>query len=268
MRIAWILSICAISCSSLLHTAGAVGQDKAYASQNIELPYAKSQIANKLFPADDRLKVVMPDHSVELAQPVDIPVTFTEADVVSLTIAQHNGRDSFDNKSAGIAIGSGDAKIIRDDGLTKTVEIIPLQTGVVNVEVVALFTDGGMSHKSFQLIVVASSKGLKKFYINSGSHALPIVIEDKDEDRQWWLEPEVYYNQLDYPVYLSDSSQIKFTVEQSKNDPVIRLDSNGMIHGLRPGKAKIIASFDGVVDTVVVTVYTKESAPPGYRRVQ
>jgi DNA modification methylase len=102
----------------------------------------------------------------------------------------------------------------------------------------------------------------------SGSHVLPIVLEDKDEDRQWWLEPEVYYNQLDYPIYLSDSSQIKFTVEQSENSPVIRLDSNGMVHGLRPGKAKIIASFDGVVDTVVVTVYTTESAPAGYRRVQ
>jgi hypothetical protein len=45
------------------------------------------------------------------------------------------------------------------------------------------------------------------------------------------------------------------------------MDSNGMVHGLRPGRAKIIADFDGIQDTLVVDAYTKEGAPAGYRRL-
>ncbi len=77
-----------------------------------------------------------------------------------------------------------------------------------------------------------------------------------------------YYKQLDYPIYLTDSKQIKFTVEQPDYDPVIRLDSNGMVHALRPGLAKVTADFGGMQDSVVVHVYTKEHAPIGYRKVQ
>ena len=61
---------------------------------------------------------------------------------------------------------------------------------------------------------------------------------------------------------------IKFTVMQPPGDPVMLLDANGMVHGLRPGKATIIGDFDGVKDQVVVTVYAKESAPSGYRTIQ
>ena len=39
-----------------------------------------------------------------------------------------------------------------------------------------------------------------------------------------WLSPEVYYDQLGYPVYLEDSTQIKFSVEQLEYDPISRLE--------------------------------------------
>lgn len=96
---------------------------------------------------------------------------------------------------------------------------------------------------------------------------MAIVLEDRVEERESWLSPEVYYDQLDYPIYLKDSKQIKFTIEQLDGDPVISLDANGMVHGLRPGRATIIADFDGKQDTLVVDVYTKENAPAGYRKV-
>jgi hypothetical protein len=83
-----------------------------------------------------------------------------------------------------------------------------------------------------------------------------------------WLSSGVYYDNLDYPISLKDSTQIKLTVEQPENAPAIILDSNGMIHGLRTGKAKIIADYDGVQDTVVVNVYTQDGAPVIYRSAQ
>ena len=74
---------------------------------------------------------------------------------------------------------------------------------------------------------------------------MAIILGDGEKDNQRGLSPEIYYDQLDYPIYLEDSTQIKFTVEQPEDDPVIRLDSNGMIHGLRPGRAKIDAELGG-----------------------
>jgi pimeloyl-ACP methyl ester carboxylesterase len=219
------------------------------------------------FSIDGRLAAKIPDHSVELAQAIDIPVTFSANDVVSITAEQSEAMHSLTNQSDGMSVGSGTAKIVRDDGLIKTIEVMPLQIGIVNLTITAVFADGGTSTQNYRLNVAPSSKGLKSFSINHGSRSLAIVLEDKDEDRQWWLEPEVIYRQLDYPVYLTNSDQIRFSVEQSESDPLIRLDPHGMVHGLRPGKARIIADFDGMQDSVVVTVYAKESAPVGYRRI-
>jgi len=60
--------------------------------------------------------------------------------------------------------------------------------------------------------------------------------------------------------------------DATRNAPVLLKlvdpGSNGMVHGLRPGKAKITGDFDGVQDSIVVSVYTRENAPVGYRRVQ
>jgi hypothetical protein len=86
------------------------------------------------------------------------------------------------------------------------------QVGRIEVELDVLFANGETSHTSFKIDVVPSSKGLEKFYINHGSHALAVVLEDKEADRQVWLSPEVYFKQLDYPIYLTNSNQIRFSV--------------------------------------------------------
>jgi hypothetical protein len=253
------------NCPSVL-TADIVAQTDNSLSQSTESQSTGALEGKNLFAANERLTATMPDHAVELAQPVQIPLNLTDGNVASITVNQHSAERSFTNQSASVAVGEGEAKVVQDDGLIKTVEVTPLQVGTVDVEVQVLFADGGISHQSYQLNVVPSSKGVRKFYLNQGFPALPIVLEDKDEDRQAWLSPEVYYDQLDYPIYLTDSTQIKFTVEQP-GDPIISVDSNGLVHGLRPGRATITGDFDGVQDSVVVDVYTKEEAPVGYRRV-
>ena len=188
-----------------------------------------------MFAANVRLAATMPDKPVELAQPVHIPVKVTGGDIVSIIVEQHSTHGALENEREGAIVGSGEAEVVRDDGETKTVEVIPLQVGDVNLEVFILFTDGALAHQSYPMTVVPSSKGLKEFDLNQGSPALAIVLEDKYEDRQHWLFPEVRYKALKYPIYLEGSEQIKFTVDQPQDDPVIRVDSNGMVHGLRPG---------------------------------
>ncbi len=219
----------------------------------------------RMFAADERVKATIPDQPVGLAQPIQIALHLTDPSVEAIGVIERNNERRFENQSSGIAVGSGEAKVVQDNGLTKTIEIVPLQVGIVDIEILVLFADGGLGRKSYRMNVVPSSKGLKKFYLSHGGHTLAMVLEEK-EDRRTWLAPEVYYDQLDYPIFLADSNQIKFTMQQPDRDPVIRLDSNGMVHALRPGEATITADFDGVQDSVVVTVYTKEDAPLGYRK--
>ncbi len=215
--------------------------------------------------AGNRVTAIIPDHPVELGQPLRITLKLTDPHVIGIGEEQGEGDHTFTNISSGFAVGTGDARIVGDTGPTKTMEVIPLGVGKLTFGIMVFFADGGIAQKNYTLEVAPSSKGLKDFFLNHGSHALAIVLEDKPEDRQRWLSPEVAYRQLEYPIYLENSSQIKFTVQQAADKPVILLDPNGLVHGLRPGKATIIGDFDGVKDEVVVTVYTKESAPAGYR---
>ena len=180
-------------------------------------------------------------------------------------VSQHDDKEELKNRRGNLVLGSGNAKVASDDGLTKLIEVIPLQLGLINVDFSVGFEDGALAHKSYQLNVIPSSKGLVALSINHGFSVLPIVLEDKADQRQVGLSPEAYYDQLDYPIHLTDSSKIKFTVEQSSVDPVIRLDSDGMVHGLRQGHAKITADFSGLQDSVTVWVYSKEEPPQGYR---
>jgi hypothetical protein len=222
----------------------------------------------RIIEANDRISAVVPDSPAQLGQPLRITLKLTDSQVIGISEMQGQGNHSYDNISSGSAVGSGEAKIVADTGLTKTMEMIPLGVGKLQLGFIVSFADGGIAQKAYTLDVEPNSKGLKSFSLNNGSHALAIVLEDKPENRQVWLSPQVSYRQLEYPIYLEDSSHISFTVLQPSDAPIIQLDPNGLVHGLRPGKATIIADFGGVKDQLVVTVYTKEGAPPGYRRVR
>lgn len=133
------------------------------------------------------------------------------------------------------------------------------------------FMDGGESLKSCPINIGASAKGLIRLRLDSDFHTdmkeiflrdsnpntMEIDLGDTEEQSERWLKPEIAYDQLDQPIYLVDSSAIYFTIEQPQDDPVIRVDSDGLVHGLRPGTATITGDFDGVQDTVKVTVHAK-----------
>ncbi len=220
------------------------------------------------FRADYRLTATLPDNSVKLAQPVQVVLHLADANPAAITVVEHQSGNRFENESGGLPVGSGAAKIINDNGQVKTIEVVPLQVGLLDIDITAIFIDGGIAHGTYHLKVIPASDGLKHFYIHHGGHYLAIVLEDRPDERQIWLAPEAYYNQLDYPIYLADSLLLNITVEQPNDDPVIQLDSNGLIHGLRPGRAKVTSKFDGVADSVIVNVYSKENAPIGYRRLK
>jgi hypothetical protein len=212
--------------------------------------------------APQRISVKGPEGDVPLGNPVELTVTLAPGELLGELEVVQSSTAGFSPSQ-----GGGPARIVREDGLTKTIQIVPAQIGPLDVLIFAVYADRAFARQIVHLNVVACAKGLKRFYLNQGFPALPLVLEDKEEDRQSWLSPEVEYKDLKYPIYLNDSSQIKLSVQQDEANPVIRVDKNGMVHALRKGKAVIVGDFDGVIDRIAVSVYTKEGAPAGYRRV-
>jgi hypothetical protein len=114
--------------------------------------------------------------------------------------------------------------------------------------------------------VAPASKGLKKFFLDLGVPGLLIVLEPDDTDPRQKLVPQLWYDGLKYPIDLTTCEGIRLTVEQPEDNPIVRVDSDGMVHGLRPGKAVITGDLDGVQDHVTVQVDDKDHTPAGYIR--
>jgi pimeloyl-ACP methyl ester carboxylesterase len=220
----------------------------------------EARMKHRLSFSPERLSAKAPEGNAPLGSPIEIGLIFAPGKVAYLDVLQHNQRGA-------IPQSQNSFKVVREEGRQMTIEIIPVQTGDVDLQIEAIYSDNAVVRQTVHLKVVASSKGLNKFYLNQGPGGMPLVLEDKEEDRQMWMRPVVIYDGVKFPIYLDDSAQIKLSVEQDEGDPVIRVDKNGMVHALREGKAVIVGDFDGVIDRVPVTVYSKENAPVGYRRV-
>jgi hypothetical protein len=227
---------------------------------------AAERMSHRASLANERISVSAPEGDVPLGSPVDIDVKFAPGQIADMHVAQFKPH----GKVRGGIDWSQDAfKIVREEGQTKTIEVVPMQLGSINLEIGAAYADNALAQQTIKLNVVPSSKGLKKFCLDRWSNAkgwgfAALVLGDEEKDRQLWLQPVLTYKDVKFPILLDDSTQIKLSVEQDEDDPVLRVDPNGLVHGLREGRAVIVGDFDGAIDRVQVTVYSKEDAPAGY----
>jgi hypothetical protein len=207
--------------------------------------------------------VAVPKGDVPLGNSVEVTLTLAPGKLVDLSSVQ---------RSAGnVVFQSGrPATILRDDGITKTIAVVPAQLGPVDLEIAAAYSDNAVAMHTIRLNVVPSANGLKQFVINGGNIALPLVLEDLEENRQSRINPYVTYRSLDYPIGLSSCEHIKFSIEQSNavGGPIVEIGRDCMVHALREGKGYLVGDFEGLKDRMLVTVYTKENAPPEFRRAR
>ena len=70
------------------------------------------------------------------------------------------------------------------------------------------------------------------------------------------LRPWALYDKISGRVDL-DARYVSYQVAPSPGASVVKLDSNGVVHGLRTGKATIIGHFGAATDQVQVTVEAK-----------
>jgi pimeloyl-ACP methyl ester carboxylesterase len=243
--------------------AGESRQWAEMAESTGELPRATAS-----FLVQGRLSASVPAAPVGLGQTLRIPLTFSGAKIVDVAVDQFTPIDHhiLTNLLDGERVGSGLTRIVSQEAGRAEIEVILLQTGPVELRISALFADGGLAQQKYRVNVVPSARGLESFDLNRGFHTLALAMEDREEDRQTFLFPEVQYAGLEYPIVLSSSDGLQLTVDQPEDDPVIRVESNGLIHALRPGTAVITGDFDGVRDRVKVDVYAVDDAPAWYRR--
>jgi hypothetical protein len=218
--------------------------------------------------ADDRMEATVPASPVLLAQPLDIPLQFSGGDVVSIAVTQSNNAGSLTNQptkpaadESESAITAAGARISNDNGATKTIQILPLQLGSVDLHIVATFNDGATAQHTYTMNVVPSSSGLKTLNLISGSSNLGLVYQGAPKDAVGSFSPEVVYQQLKNPIPLNDVKLINLHVEQNRNNPVVRLDPDGSVHALRFGETSVTGEFAGVKGSIGVTVYTRQTAP-------
>jgi len=196
---------------------------------------------------------------VEVGQPTRIVVTVGNRPVRSIGVEQAVGDNGISNESPQDVKLDGEAKIVAQDATTRTIEIIPEAPGTVKVVVYVAYEDGDVVGQVYTLHVNGVSKGLTKFYVDMAWTAISVVIGD--EEHRTFLQPEVYYSSLKYPIYLKGLEQVRLTIQQSATAPVISVDSYGIVHGLRPGKAIVTGYYGGLTNSVEVIVYAKENDP-------
>jgi len=204
--------------------------------------------------APERMSVKTPAGSVLLGNPVNLVLTFAPGTLVG-TI------DSAQHEQYGPILDSfGPVKVVADQGLTKTIEIVPMQVGPLDVQISTEYLDDAHVEQTVHLNVVPSAKGLKKFSL--GEHMTRMRLDGTKYDRDQRLSPTASYEGISRPIYLPDCSQIKLSIEQDEGNPVVSFDKLCRVHALHEGKAILTGDFDGVKDQIRITVVSSANLHP------
>lgn len=232
-------------------TLGLITNSNANA-QGISTPIAVSAMSDA-----DRFTARLPDEA-GLAQPTRIELDLPRSALAIRACGSHENRSGFEDilVNSGRKVGCSEARAISAKGMHQTIEFYPLDIGPLRVSIMVIYADRHFAAQLYDLSVRPSARDIKRFSLNQGLPEMAIVLGCDEQSSRTWLDPEVEYETLKYPLHLYNSEEIPLSVDQP-DDPIVRVDPSGLVHGLRPGKAIITGSFDGVTDHATVHVYPK-----------
>jgi hypothetical protein len=207
------------------------------------------------------LEVTAPDHPVELGQPLEIPVRISRGKLTRLAFNQK--RSGVDDASLPYIVVTGTAEknchanegaacILRDEGSSKVIEIVPLALGEEKVAIGASFDDRGPAEKYFRMRVVPTAKGLER-----------IQLDDRPgPDGLRHLYAMAKYEHLEGYVGPLQMEDLKLTVEQPADAPVLRVDPDGVEHDIGNGDATIVAEYGGVKGRLGMRIWLRGQPKP------
>jgi hypothetical protein len=206
-----------------------------------------------VFPSDyfftDRLKVTAPAAPVEMAQPIEVPVEISGGELtftyfVQFAVGQRMVFPNAIKGTPGSRLNEGSAVVVDHGNGYKSIEIVPLAVGDEEIAIGAHFQDFGYSERHFRIRVAPSTRGLRGFRFEGGYF----------RDRRFHLYAELSYDHLLSPVRVERLEGFKFTVEQSREKPILRVDQHNVVHELNPGVAIVVAEFGGFTQRMQITV--------------
>jgi len=213
--------------------------------------------------APERMKVAPLPPRVPVGQPLRFTVTMAPGKLTwnsitgSISVSQigPNGKRVTNSIPANIA---------SEDGPTKTIEVIPMGLGEVTFEVLAVYHDNAIAQQQVKSYVYPTAKGLQLFSL--GGHRLMHLVlpghalhERETQLPQLrfetdYLHPRLYYEALKTPIIIDGVVGLPITIDQPADNPVIRVDNDGTVHALSPGKAVIVCDIEGKTDRIPVIV--------------
>jgi len=195
------------------------------------------------FIADDRIAAEAPEHKIPLATPVELPIHVSAPGVQRIVLSQSNARGP-------IPFGDGVAKVLREEVNRQFVEFTPLRLGKIQLDIVVLFTDGGVAVQHLPLEVEAPAAAPQRF--QADKHALRLLIQgSKDHDRAI-LESSATYANVPNAIPL-DFHFVEYSLLPTEGKPAVELH-DGQVKALRVGEAVVVARYGGLVDRVRVLV--------------
>jgi hypothetical protein len=204
-----------------------------------------------------------PDGPIEVGKPTRISIEVGSREVRHIVVMQGSHEQGLDNKTVHAGGRDGEATIVGGTGTERTVEFVPLAPGEISLGIWIDYADGTLGEQVRTIHVTPSPKEMTRFLLLQGP-VMMLVLGRTPEEATMWLQPEVEYSTLQYPIYFRNSEDIQLSVEQSATAPVVQVDKYGLVHGLRPGKAVIVGTFGGMKSRVGVTVYSSANVPGWY----
>ncbi len=187
----FVIELMIVGISLLIPTAQLISSTRAIVSAEDSSQDRQFVPSRKV---TDRVKATLPHGSVELAQPVRVPLELRGAGVREIYTSQDDGSHVLKNRQEGTrAIGNGPAKVVAENETGKAIEITPLQVGDIHLEVTVEFLDGAEETETYTLKVEPASSGLKRFTLNEGLKVFTLDHVKGSQMNERFLTPEAYY---------------------------------------------------------------------------
>lgn len=213
--------------------------------------------------APERMKVAPLPPRVPVGQPLRFTVTMAPGKLAWNSITGSIAVSQIGPTGKHIT-GDIPANIVNEDGPTKTIEVIPMGLGEVTFQVIAGYHDNAIAKQQVKSYVYPTANDLQLFTLG-GYRQLHLVLpghELNEPETQLprlkfdtgYLQPLLSYKGFKTPIVIDGVVGLPITIEQPADNPVIRVDNDGTVHALSPGKAVIVCDIEGKKDQIFVVV--------------
>jgi hypothetical protein len=216
--------------------------------------------AQPFFIASDRLQLLPIDHSLKVAEPNDIPVRISNANVKSIDVSWGIYRPG--SKSPEYANVAKSVEFSLLPG-TSIVHFTPSMIGKLRIGIIVNFLDGGFARRDEDVEAILPDRPPEKFIFQENGYRTTwnknrtIAIVDSTV----WLDMVAFYSGFDKPIHLP-ATDIAFNVLNYPGAEPLQLDTaTGIIKPIAAGRALVQADFAGLTTFTCVIVFS--SVPGG-----